>query len=72
MVGSGVLSCPKREALGTGELGKECLLGGNLMDRRIFFGLPVKLGQLCSHSGSLGGNCALLALCLGKEKASPL
>lgn len=42
------------------------------MDRRIFFGLPVKLGQLCSHSGSLGGSCALLALCLGKEKASPL
>ena len=36
VVGSRALSCPKREALGTGELGKECPFGGNLKDGRIF------------------------------------
>lgn len=36
VLGSRVLSCPEREELGTGELGKECPFGGNLKDGRIF------------------------------------
>lgn len=36
VVGSGALSCPEREALGTGELGKECPFGGKPKYRTIF------------------------------------
>lgn len=68
VVGSRARSCPEREALGTGELGKEYPFLWKHKGWEDFLRLPMNLGQLCGHPGSQGGRCAFLVLCLQREK----
>lgn len=68
VVGSRARSCPEREALGTGELGKEYPFLRKHKGWEDFLRLPMNLGQLCGHPGSQGGRCAFLVLCLQRQK----